>query len=129
MSHPVRQFFACVANADIDGALMQVHDEAVFEAQGPQTVPIYGVFHGPSGARTFLSILAELFETEAFEFYHWAENDDIVFAHGRMRHRVRRSDRIFECEWALVCRIADGRIIGYKMFEDTAALAAAYHAG
>ena len=129
MSHPVRQFFACVANADIDGALMQVHDEAVFEAQGPQTVPIYGVFYGPSGARTFLSILAELFETEAFEFYHWAENDDIVFAHGRMRHRVRRSDRIFECEWALVCRIADGRIIGYKMFEDTAALAAAYHAG
>lgn len=126
MTNPVQTFFACIAEGDTEGALMQVHDKAVFEAQGPDSVPIYGVFEGHAGVRTFLATLGELFDTEAFEFYDWVEAGDVVFAHGRMRHRVRNTDRIFECEWALVCRIVDDRIISYKIFEDTAALVAAY---
>jgi len=126
MTNPVQKFFACFAEGDTQGALAHVHEKAVFEAQGPAGVPIYGVFEGHSGVRTFLATLGELFDTEAFEFFDWTEAGNIVFAHGRMRHRVLKTDRIFECEWAIVCRIADDKIVAYKIFEDTAALVAAY---
>ncbi len=126
MSNPVKQFFVCIANKDITGALELVHENAVFEAQGPETVPIYGRFEGRDGVQRFLSILSEIFETEAFEFYKWGETDNFVFAFGYMQHHVRKTGKTFKCEWALVCQIKDNHISSYKMFEDTAALQSAY---
>jgi ketosteroid isomerase-like protein len=67
-----------------------------------------------------------MFETEAFEFRKWATADNFVFAYGYMQHRVRKTGRLFKSEWALVCQVKNGRIISYKMFEDTAALRDAY---
>ena len=46
--------------------------------------------------------------------------------YGYMQHRLRKTGRVFRSEWVLVCEVKDGRILTYKMFEDTAALAAAY---
>jgi hypothetical protein len=43
-----------------------------------------------------------------------------------MQHRLQKTGRVFKSEWVLVCEVKDGRILTYKMFEDTAALAAAY---
>ena len=103
-----------------------MHEDALFEAQGPDSVPIYGVFEGREGVERFLSILSKLFDTEAFEVKKWAEADDCVFAHGHMQHRVEKTDRVFQCELALVCQVDKGLITSYKMFEDTAALQAAY---
>ncbi|MBA3597262.1 MAG: nuclear transport factor 2 family protein [Methylibium sp.] len=125
MSNPVRRFFACLAENNVSAALALVSDDAVFEAQGPDSIPIYGRFEGEDGVRRFLAILAEMFETQAFEIRQWSATDDFVFAYGYMQRRVRSTGRIFECEWALVCRVAEGRIKSYKMFEDTAALHAA----
>lgn len=126
MTNPVEAFFACIGEGDAKSALEFVHENATFEAQGPNTVPIYGVFEGREGAQRFLEIISELFDTEDFQFKKWAEADDYVFAHGYMQHRVKKTDRVFQCEWALVCRVKNGFITSYKMFEDTAALQTAY---
>jgi len=126
MPNPVQKFFSCVGNGEVTAALEFVHENAIFEAQGPNSVPIYGVFKGREGAARFLAILSELFDTEAFEFKKWAEVDNYVFAHGYMQHRVKRTDQVFQCEWALVCQVENGLITSYKMFEDTAALQTAY---
>lgn len=113
---------------NLSGALQLVDGNAVFEAQGPMTVPIYGRFEGKTGVTRFLKILWEIFDTEAFEFRKWANAEGFVFGYGYMRHRVRNTGRVFESEWALVCQISGGLITSYKMFEDTAALQAAYAA-
>lgn len=126
MSNAVQQFFACIENQDFVSALELVDENAVFEAQGPENVPIYGCFEGKDGVRRFLSILSEMFETEAFEFYKWGQADNFVFAFGYMQHRVSKTGRTFKCEWALVCQLKDERISSYKMLLDTAALQAAY---
>ncbi len=122
----VGKFFGSLKEGDIDGAIDAVHEEAVFSAPGPDTVPIYNTFHGKDGAREFIRILGELFDTEAFEIYDIVESGEYVFAVGLMKHRVKKTNRLFECEWALVCKVKDGKIISYKMFEDTAALEKAY---
>ena len=126
MLNPVQKFFECIANKDIVGALELVDENAVFDAQGPKSVPVYGRFEGKDGARHFLSILSEIFETEVFEFYKWGQADNFVFAFGYMQHHVRKTGRTFKSEWALVCQVKDERISSYKIFENTAALQAAY---
>jgi len=122
----VQKFFSALGQNDLDGALEAVHDDAVFSAPGPDTVPIYNDFYGKEGVIRFIEILGELFDTEAFEIFDVRESGDYVFAIGLMKHRVKKTGRLFECEWSLVCRIKDGKIISYKMFEDTAALEKAY---
>jgi len=67
-----------------------------------------------------------MFDTEAFEIYDIIEKDGYVFALGLMKHRVKKTGKIFECEWVLICKIKNNQIISYKMFEDTAALEKAY---
>ena len=122
----VQQFFSALGDGDIDKALEAVHEEAVFSAPGPKTVPIYGDFFGKQGVIEFVGILGNLFDTEAFEIYEVRESGDFIFAIGLMKHRVKKTGRMFECEWSLVCKVKDGQIISYKMFEDTAALEKAY---
>jgi ketosteroid isomerase-like protein len=126
MSNPVKTFFSLIGSGDAKAALELVGEDAVFEAQGPSSVPIYGVFEGRERVEHFLTVLSELFDTEAFEFKKWAEVDNYVFSHGYMRHRVKKTGRVFQCEWALVCQVQNGLITSYKMFEDTAALQTAH---
>jgi uncharacterized protein len=119
-------FFAALASGDEQAALELVAPDATFEAQGPSSVPIYGRFEGRDGVRRFIATLRELFETERFEVRESTQSDDVAFAYGYMQHRVRRTGQVFRSEWALYCELRDGRVRTYKMFEDTAALAAAY---
>ncbi|NEP77446.1 MAG: nuclear transport factor 2 family protein [Okeania sp. SIO3B3] len=126
MDNPVAKFFAALKDKDLDRALSVVAEDVVFEAQGPNTVPIYGKFIGKKGVVEFISILGELFNTEAFEIYKLVAVDNYIFAHGYMQHRVKKTERIFKCEYALVCTSKNGLITSYKMFEDTAALSEAY---
>jgi uncharacterized protein len=119
-------FFAALGSSGAEAALKLVTPDAIFEAQGPPTVPIYGRFEGHDGVRRFIATLRELFDTERFEVRQSTQSGDIAFAYGYMQHRVRRTGQVFRSEWALYCEVRDGRIRTYKMFEDTAALAAAY---
>ncbi|MEQ9618974.1 MAG: nuclear transport factor 2 family protein [Deltaproteobacteria bacterium] len=124
----VEKFFSGIGGGNMDEILEAVHKDAVFEAQGPGTVPIYNTFHGKEGVTEFVRILGELFDTEDFKVYVTAPHEDYIFAYGLMKHRVRATGKIFECEWALVCKIKEGKIISYKMFEDTFALERAFKA-
>lgn len=124
----VQKFFSGLGGGDMNQILEAVHDDTVFEVQGPETIPIYNTFHGKEGVKEFVRILGELFDTEDFKVYVTAPYEDYIFAHGLMKHRVKKTGKIFECEWALVCKIKDGTIISYKMFEDTVALENAYTA-
>jgi len=124
----VEKFFSGLGSGNMNLILEAVHDDAVFEIQGPEAIPIYNTFYGKEGVKEFVGILGELFDTEDFKVYVTAPHEDYIFAHGLMKHRVRKTGKIFECEWALVCRIKDDRIISYKMFEDTSALEKAYTA-
>lgn len=122
----VEKFFSSLKQGDIEGAIDTVHEEAEFSAPGPDTVPIYNTFHGKEGVRQFILILGELFDTEVFEIYDVVEKDYWVFATGLMKHRVKKTGKLFECEWALVSKVKDDKIVLYKMFEDTSALERAY---
>jgi ketosteroid isomerase-like protein len=122
----VEDFFTALGSGNEDAALGLVTADATFEAQGPPTIPIYGRFEGHDGVRDFVATLREMFDTERFDVRQSTQSDGLAFAYGYMQHRVRNTGRVFRSEWALYCELREGRIRTYKMFEDTAALAAAY---
>ena len=126
MPNPVQLFLDRIGQRDIAGALTFVAEDVVFEPQGPNSLPIYGRFEGRAGVQQLFGILSEIFETEVFEVRHWGEAPGLVFAHGFMQHRVRKTGRRFKSEWALVVQVRDGLIHSWKIFEDTAAFQAAY---
>ena len=123
----IERFFGVLLSKGIDAALDLVTEDAVFEAQGPNSVPIYGHFEGHEGVRKFVAVLQDLFDTEKFEIRAAVEQSGIAFAYGYMQHRVIKTDRVFCSEFTLYCQIKNARIATYKMFEDTAALAIAYN--
>ena len=123
----IDRFFQALASQNLNAALELVTTDAIFEAQGPASVPIYGRYNGHDGVCQFLSILGDLFETEKFEIRESIENSTSAFAFGYMQHRVRKTDRVFRSEFSLYCQVREGRIAAYKMFEDTAALENAYN--
>jgi putative flavoprotein involved in K+ transport len=122
----VDDFFTALGSGNDEAALELVTPDATFEAQGPPGVPIYGRFEGREGVRCFIATLRELFDTERFDVRQSTQSDGLAFAYGYMQHRLRSTGRVFRSEWALYCEVREGRIRTYKMFEDTAALAAAY---
>jgi NADPH:quinone reductase len=122
----IDKFFIELGDGNEEAALELVTPDATFEAQGPPSVPIYGRFEGYDGVRRFIATLRESFDTERFDVRQSTQSDGLAFAYGYMQHRVRTTGRVFRSEWALYCEVREGRIRTYKMFEDTAALAAAY---
>ena len=122
----IERFFRVLYSQGIDSALNLVTTDTVFEAQGPASVPIYGVYQGHEGVRQFASILQNEFDTEKFEIRKSIENSEVAFAFGYMQHRIIQTNQVFCSEFALYCEVRNNQIAVYKMFEDTAGLSNAY---
>jgi ketosteroid isomerase-like protein len=75
-------FFAAFGSGGAEAALKLITPDAIFEAQGPPSVPIYGRFEGYDGVRRFIATLRELFDTERFEVRQSTQSGDIAFAYG-----------------------------------------------
>lgn len=128
MDNPVQQFFGALANRDMEAMLDAFTEDAVIFIQGPDSVPIYNKFEGKEGVRNFIETLGNLIEqSEAFEVRKWMASDNIVFAYGYLRHKIRRTQKIFSSDWALICELENNKIKIYRMLEDTAALVEAYY--
>ena len=100
-------FFERVVDGDIDGAIKLTTDEESSKCKDHQAFP-----------STANVIAMDIRATRG--------NDQIVFGYGTMQHHVKRTGRRYQSEWALYCILSDGKISHYRIFEDKAALVAAY---
>jgi len=79
----------------------------------------------PAGAREFFRLFAELLEPGEFNITASFSEGEHVCMYGKLRHRSRTTGRDFPSNWALICRVQQGRLSLYHFYEDTAALEAA----
>ena len=59
--NPVEIFFEYLANNRYQEAFSLLHPDVVFEAQSPNTIPVYGKFRGLGGVKQFFTNIPELF--------------------------------------------------------------------
>ncbi len=124
----VQTFLEHVFSGTLEEALALVASEAQFISARPipnPRVPVHGTFTGPAGAREFFRLFAELLEPGEFNITASFSEGEHVCMYGKLRHRSRTTGRDFPSNWALICRVQQGRLSLYHFYEDTAALEAA----
>lgn len=65
-------------------------------------------------------------EIQRFEPREFIAQGDQVVVLGEERMRIKATGRIAENRWVMVFALRDGRIVRFREFDDTAAVAAAF---
>jgi uncharacterized protein len=119
----VKDFFAAFGRGDLDGVVATFHPRAeiiAVRAGSRGDGQLHGSYEGTDGARTFVTTLGALFQTQAFEVHDVVGDGNVVFASGEFVQIVKATGKPFRSSWALRCDIADGKIRHYRFFEDSA---------
>jgi uncharacterized protein len=122
----VQTVFEKFSRGDVAGLLEMINEDAEWAAPGPEAVPYFGERRGPEGALEFFKNLGEGVEFESFEPGDFIAEGDRVVVLGSERGRVRRTGKTFDNLWALVFTIRDGKVAGFRCYENTAAIAEAF---
>jgi uncharacterized protein len=122
----VQAVFEAFGRGDVHGLLAMVTEDAEWAAPGPETVPYFGERRGREGALEFFKNLGTEVEFESFEPGEFIAEGDKVVVLGRERGRVRRTGKTFDNAWALVFTIREGKVAGFRCYENTAAIAEAF---
>jgi ketosteroid isomerase-like protein len=122
----VQTVFEMFGRGDVPGLLALVTEDAEWAAPGPETVSYFGERRGPEGALEFFKNLGADVEFESFEPGDFIAEGDRVVVLGSERGRVRRTGKTFDNRWALVFTILEGKVAGFRCYENTAAIAEAF---
>ncbi len=121
----VKAGYAAFGRGDLPGLLALMADDVEWNSPGVG-LPLSGTYRGRDGVASFfqkLSTEAEILDFQAREFV--AEGDRVLVV-GWERSKVRATNRIFEMDWVMSFTIRDGKVVSFREYTDTKAMADAY---
>jgi ketosteroid isomerase-like protein len=89
-------------------------------------VPFSGERTGKAGVAEFFKQVAESEDFQQFEPREFIAQGDTVVALGHYRAVAKATGAMFDCDFAMVFAIRDGRIAAFREFTDSAAVNAAF---
>jgi ketosteroid isomerase-like protein len=122
----VKDTYAAFGRGDVPTLLEALADDVEWVAPGPSDVPTTGTRRGKQAVQAWFGILAEALDFRVFEPREFIAQGDKVVALVHTEVTSRRNGREFGGNAAHLWAFADGKVIRFEAFEDTAALAAAY---
>ncbi len=93
-----------------------------------EDAPFFGMHSGTAGIAEFFRLLDEAHAITMFEPQRFLAAEDKVFVWGHYTWTMRRSGVSDTTEWLHVLTVRDGKVSEWRGHNDTAMLAAAYHA-
>jgi uncharacterized protein len=125
----IRQLYAAFQRGDVKAILDSLDPAIEWSSNGDAAnIPWGGDRHGVAGAASFFQTLVDTLNFEIFEPRDFFEADDTVIVLGRTRARVKTSGGVFDCDWAHVFSLKDGKLARFREFYDTAAIVHAFAA-
>ena len=121
----VQDFLGHIFAGKLDEALALVDPAARFISTRPRPNPhnpLHGTFIGHAGAKQFFGGFGELLEPGQFDVEASFSDGDYAALYGNLQHKSRKTGRNFVSDWALICKVRQGRITFYHIYEDTEAL-------
>jgi ketosteroid isomerase-like protein len=122
----VQEIYVAFGRGDIPAILNTVGDDIDWTNAGPPDIPYARSRRGREQIAQFFATLNESVEVERFEPREYIAQGDQVVALGSWRARVRANGRVFDSGWAMVWRFRNGKVVGFRSYEDTAAVASAF---
>jgi ketosteroid isomerase-like protein len=125
----VKNTYAAFAKGDIATVLGTMAPDATIGIVGrKEDAPFFGIHSGPAGVGEFFRLLDEAHEIHTFEPLRFLAAEDKVFIWGHYHWTMRTSGVSKDTEWLHVITLRDGMVVSWRGHNDTAMLAAAYHA-
>jgi ketosteroid isomerase-like protein len=124
----VREIYAAFGRGDVPTILNLVAEDVEWTNPGAPAVPYAGRRRGRAQVAEFLAALNENVKIERLVLRDLIAQEGQVVALGSWQGRVRANDRMFETDWAMLWVCARGRVARFRCYQDTARMAAAFHA-
>jgi ketosteroid isomerase-like protein len=126
-SDVVGAFFAALGGGDFPGALALLDDEVVWTYHGPSaSIPFAGTFGGKAGVEAFFGAFGSVAEPIEMTPRSMVEAAGQVYVRGIEKARVKATGKEYSVEWVHVIEVADGLILRFDEYLDSAAVAAAF---
>jgi len=124
--HIVQEIYANFLRGDVGAVLDVLADDVEWFIPGPAEIPYAGPRRGRQAVAEFFSVLVEAVEFEQFEPRQYVAQGDTVVAIGQDRRRAKSTGRVIEMAWAMVWKLRDGKVTGFRSYEDSFDAAAAF---
>ncbi|MBM2812031.1 MAG: hypothetical protein HW416_2790 [Chloroflexi bacterium] len=122
----VQGVYAAFARGDVAFILNSLADKVDWHHHGPPLIiPWAKSRHSRAEVAEFFTELGQTMEFEQFEPRKYVAQGDTVVALGYWKARAKATGRRVEEYWAMEWTLADGKVVGYRAYDDTAAIAAA----
>jgi uncharacterized protein len=122
----VEKAYTDFKTGNIDALLANLAEDVQWELPEIKNVPFGGKRAGRQQVGQFFATVAENQEPLQFEPREFIAERDKVVALGNYKWRVKGTGKTFECAFAHVFTIRDGKVVRFQEFTDTGAAAGAY---
>jgi ketosteroid isomerase-like protein len=118
----IKEMYAAFGRGDLQGLLSHVSADCTWDNAGPKELPWAGTFRGPDGISRFFAEIEKTADIQAFEPRTFVEQGDHVVVLGYEKGRSKRTGRTYETNWAHAFTLADGKVVAFRQYHDTAAV-------
>lgn len=118
----VQEGFAAFGRGDLPGLLALMADDVEWIIPGPG-LPLAGTYRGRDGVAAFFQKLVQEDEILDFQPREFIADGDRVIVVGWERVRVKATNRVLELDWVMSFTVRDGKVVRYRQFSDTKAIA------
>jgi len=98
----------------------------VWELVGSEEVPHFGLYRGIDEVKRFFSIISEINRVESFEVLSYMETECGAYVECRERGHFEGHPRHFEIRSCQLLDMKDGRIVRFRIYQDTAQMVDAW---
>lgn len=122
----MKEAYDAFGRGDIEAVMSVEAPDTELEIAGPTSIPWAGSYRGHDGARTYFAAIGAEADFEVFDPHTFVAQGDQVVVLGFERVRARSTGRVYEDHWVHAFTLADGKIIRFREYCDTATVAAAF---
>ena len=120
-----QRFYELFLSGKIDDLLRLVDEGCDVYNPLPESVGFGGRFKGPQGFAVYLQGMLPKLEIQQFEIDEIVAEGERVIVLGRETSRIRSTDKSYTMAWVHVLTVQNGRLLSFRDYNDTAAMAAA----
>ena len=97
-----------------------------WELVGPEEVPHFGLYRGIDEVKRFFSIIGKINRVESFEVLSCTETENGAYVECRERGHFEGHSKQFDVRSCQLIDIEDGRIVRFRIYQDTAQMVDAW---
>lgn len=123
----VEAIYKGFAAGDMEAILENMSEDMVWLHPGnPEQIPFAGKFEGKAGVQQFFETAFARIAVQEQKIFSFEASGDKVFVVGFEHMRVKDTGEDYKSNWIHMYTLADGRVIAFEEFIDTAALVSAF---